>query len=38
MISGSEITSHSALIHDYYARETKVSFVSFLHELGFPKY
>jgi hypothetical protein len=21
---GSEITSHSALIHDYYARETKV--------------
>ena len=22
--TGSEITSHSALIHDYYARETKV--------------
>jgi hypothetical protein len=28
MISGSEITSHSALIHDYYARETKVTCVS----------
>ena len=24
--TGSEITSHSALIHDYYARETKVSY------------
>ena len=23
--TGSEITSHSALIHDYYARETKVN-------------
>jgi EAL domain-containing protein (putative c-di-GMP-specific phosphodiesterase class I) len=26
--TGSEITSHSALIHDYYARETKVSITS----------
>ena len=24
--TGSEITSHSALIHDYYARETKVNY------------
>ncbi len=25
--TGNEVTNHSALIHDYYARETKVLFL-----------
>ena len=34
--AGNEITSHSALIHDYYARETKVKHISNKYFLWLP--